>query len=111
MKQKGPQKTYTGLEAEQRLAWLQGGCQARYRGEVWNLTWEEFKTFWKDERRWRQRGRSVECLVLTRFDPDGPWDRHNCCILTRQLQLEIKIKRRYDLPEDHLYKDAIEYGY
>lgn len=108
---KGPQKMFSDrFDQERRLAYIRGHAQATYRGQQWRLTWEEFCQFWHDPARWSQRGRANTALVLTRYDPESAWSRDNCCIITRKAQLTIGIKRKWNLPEDHLYRGAIWYG-
>lgn len=93
-----------------RLAYVRFTSQCSYRGEVNEITFSEFCQFWHDETQWAQRGRRPESLVLTRYDPDLPWSKTNCCIMTRRCQLDIRNKRRYNQKYQHLYKDAIPYG-
>ena len=91
------------------LAFHRSLCQAKFRGEEWNLTFEEFCHFWNDKQLWDQRGRKVTALVLTRFDTEKPWDRHNCCIITRGDQLRSKIERHWGNDDTEYFKDAIWY--
>jgi hypothetical protein len=110
IRKKGQQKMFKDkFDQSRRLAWIRSKCQANFRGELWNLTWEEFCHFWSDLKLWRQRGRAEQDLVLTRYDPEGAWDRDNCCIINRKAQLTIGIKRKWNLPEEEFYKDAIWY--
>jgi hypothetical protein len=95
---------------ERRLAWVRHNSQCRYRDEVCTLTFSEFCQFWHSTELWDKRGRAPDDLVLTRFDHTLPWNRDNCCIITRYRQLNIRNKRRYELPYLHLYEDAIVYG-
>lgn len=92
-----------------RLAWVRSKSQAIYRGEVWNLTFSEFCKIWSTEELWRQRGRSANNLVLTRYDPDLPWEPFNLCLISRALHLAIKNARTHQQPYLHLYETAIPY--
>jgi hypothetical protein len=94
---------------ERRLAYVRHTSQCRYRGEECSITFSEFCKFWHTETLWGQRGRKPEDLVLTRYDPDLPWDTKNCCIMSRRSQLDIRNKRRFNQQFEHLYKDAIPY--
>jgi hypothetical protein len=91
------------------LAFHRSACQARFRGEVWSLTFEEFCHFWHSESLWEQRGRKIEALVLTRWDTEKPWDTKNCCIITRDNQLKAKIERYWGNDDAEYFKDAIWY--
>jgi hypothetical protein len=80
-------KKYPGkIEGEKRLVFLRMRAQAVYRDEEWAITWEQFQKIWPDDL-WDQRGRSSNCLVLTRKDLDGPWVKHNVHIIQRAQQL------------------------
>ena len=61
--------------------------QARYRGEAYNLTWEDWQAIWSNPTDFHNRGRKPEDLTLTRVDPDQPWELSNCVVMTRLEQL------------------------
>lgn len=77
------------FERERRLVFSRSRAQARFRGEIWELSFEEFCEFWNSEFLWVQRGRQPDCLVLSRFDKNLPWKTQNCSITTRLEQLQI----------------------
>jgi hypothetical protein len=95
---------------DRRLAWVRSVCQARYRGEVWNLTFAEFCRFWPTEEQFHRRGRKPEDLVLTRWDNRGSWSRSNCCIITRYNQLQVSRCLQLGRDPEEFFKDAIWYG-
>ncbi len=95
---------------ERRLSFSRSRAQARFRGEVWELTWEDYKTFWNTEERWNKRGRAPGNLVLTRFNETKPWSKDNSCIITRDQQHVIRGLRTRGLDASDCYKDAIYYG-
>lgn len=70
--------------------------QAAYRGEAFELTFQDFCDFWTDER-WELRGRKTNELTLTRRDPNQAWSVENCVIMTRKEQLNISNKRKHEL--------------
>jgi len=75
----------TGPDPERHLryrAWLQQRNQARWRGEVWNLSFEAWLAIWGDQ--WQHRGRERHHLCLTRRDYTLPWDETNAEVVTRQ---------------------------
>lgn len=91
------------------LAFIRSRAQARYRGEQWDLSLEEFCHFWSTEALWAQRGRNPQAMVLTRFDAEKPWDRRNCCIMNRLDQLQAKIERYWGRDDSKYFKEAIWY--
>ena len=109
---RGPQRRYKNQFLHDcNLAFVRSRAQARFRNEQWDLTLEQYIVFWRDEDRWRQRGRAADSLVLTRWDIEKPWNKKNCCIITRQQQLEISVRRKYNRDERDLYQGAITYGH
>lgn len=86
MKRSRPHLWKSGPDPElraRRLAFLRSRCQARYRGEPWSLTLDEWCQLWSLDR-WRQRGRSAENLILTRKNIDAGWDLGNCEVRYRR---------------------------
>jgi hypothetical protein len=63
-------------------AWLKHRSQARYRGEDYELTWEDWQTLWTNEL-WSQRGKSNESVCLARKDFTEGWDPANVEIIPR----------------------------
>lgn len=100
------------LSEKLRLHFLRSRCQAKYRNEPWEFTWEEFQAFWQPMTRFAQVGRKPNNLVLTRRDTAQPWNTKNCVIITRQAQLTIRGCKMADPPKpyEHLFQGAIEYG-
>lgn len=72
---------FPGILGEQRLAWNRMSAQARYRSELFLLTWEEFQEVWSSH--WTQRGREINSLCLTRCDWNLPWTRDNVELVQR----------------------------
>lgn len=64
------------------LAFVQQRNQARWRGEVWQLTFEQWLALWGD--RFDRRGRRTWDLCLTRRDYHQPWTLDNAEVITRQ---------------------------
>lgn len=76
---------------QQYCAWLQMKAQASYRGESWQLTFEDFQWLWQDH--WHLKGRASNQYCLTRTDPKGAWHRNN---VTCTLRLDhIRRQRLY----------------
>ena len=67
---------------DQYVAWLRARCQARFRGEGWELEFEDYQRLWGDD--WERRGRTRDTLCLSRDDYDQPWSVDNCTLRTRR---------------------------
>jgi len=92
------------------LAFLRSRAQARFRGEVWELTQQEFFNFWSTPERWAKRGRHVDDLVLTRRDEFEPWNIKNCVIMTRYANLYAKNLRQRGYDDSKYFEGVLEYG-
>jgi len=73
---------------ESHYAWLKHRSQARFRGEDYDLTFEEWHSLWTPETLAR-RGRSIDSCVLTRVDWDGSWSLDNVRLVTRKQHLAM----------------------
>jgi hypothetical protein len=85
-------KKYTGLDNQKRVAWLRMRAQAKSRGELFELTWEEFKSLWTDAL-WFYRGSGSEDLGMTRKDRTLSWSINNVIIVERRIHLADSAKR------------------
>jgi len=65
----------------QNMAMLRSKAQAVFRGEVWKLSLDDYRSLWKGN--WHRRGRHTEALWMCRKDNTRPWSRSNCYIGTR----------------------------
>jgi hypothetical protein len=74
-------------------AWGVARAQARYRGEAWELTAEEWCTAWGDQ--WHLRGRHSHSWYLVRRDWHLPWRADNIKVVDRHefLYRQCLIKR------------------
>ena len=70
-------------------AFLKHRSQARYRGESYELTWEDWEHLW-DDSSWQLRGQRIGDLCLTRIDFAGEWAIHNVIVCTRKDHFAIK---------------------
>ncbi len=97
---------YPGIQAVYRLQWSRMKAQANYRGEVWDITWEEYQNLW--EGRWHLRGVHKGSLGMSRRDWQGPWTLDNVEICLReqhwhrqrQAQLGSKHKKKENGKDD-----------
>ena len=62
--------------------WMKAKAQANFRGEPWDLEFEDYYTMWNGL--WDQRGRLRDNLCMTRIDWDGAWTRDNVELVTRK---------------------------
>lgn len=61
---------------------LKRKAQAKFRDEVWDLTFDQFYDLWKDY--WHMRGKKSDEYCMTRIDNKGAWDINNAKIITRK---------------------------
>lgn len=86
------------LERAKHRAYVVAQCQARYRGEEFMLTEQEYSEVWQEY--WHLRGRRPHEFTLTRCDWDKPWTRDNVEVIERsefwQRLLELQAQNRMD---------------
>ena len=63
------------------IAWGRSRAQAHFRGEPWQLLFEEWEAAWGDQ--WLRRGRHRDNLLLVRPDPELPWSSDNVELVDR----------------------------
>lgn len=95
------------FEVERRKAYSRAKCQADFRQEIWELTYEDFCVFWPNKQRWNQRGRSLENLVLARYDDTAGWTRSNVAQITRSDQLQVKVLRKQGKDYARYFQEAL----
>ena len=66
--------------------WQVAKAQANFRGEVFELEFEEYYQLWRDD--WDNRGRQPDNVCMTRCDKDGAWSVDNVVIITRKEHLQ-----------------------
>lgn len=76
------------------MPFLRSKAQANYRGEPWELSFDQFYELWKDE--WPNRGRKPDDICMTRNDPDSAWDTSNTILITRSEHLKRQGGHRAD---------------
>ena len=84
-----PDKWVTGpdpLRRNKYYAYLKHRAQAKYRGESYSLTWEDWETVWEDHL-WEQRGKGSQALCLAQIDCDKGWHAGNVEIISRNEQV------------------------
>lgn len=61
--------------------WIQQKNQAQYRGEAWDLPFLTWVDIWGLD--FDKKGKTRDCLCMTRIDLDQPWHKDNVKIITR----------------------------
>lgn len=81
---------------DQYIAWLRSRAQAAYRGEAWQLEFEDFVRLWGPN--WSRRGRGPDSLVMMRRRWQEPWTPRNTQLVDRptfhQRQAKIKAEKK-----------------
>ena len=80
------------LAHDKHYSYLKHKAQARYRGEDYSLTLEDWMTMWTDEL-WLERGRGSDNYCLQQQDPEFGWHHNNVEIVTRKEHF-AQIKKR-----------------
>ena len=83
-------------------AWVQQRNQAKWRGETWNLTFDQWNRLWGEL--WHSRGRERGCYCMTRRDHEGEWDMQNAQVITREqhaVQQKDMVERGKRSPRQH----------
>lgn len=58
--------------------------QAQWRGEVWEISFDDYRTAWWDK--WENRGRKAHNYVMFRLDITEPWTMDNTTIISKSSQ-------------------------
>jgi hypothetical protein len=85
-----PETWKSGPTPEQRdkyYAWLKHRAQARYRGEQYDLTWEQWDNLWTSDL-FANRGKRADNWVIMRNKLSDSWNINNCEIVLRSDQLK-----------------------
>jgi len=70
-----------------RRAYTVARCQAAYRGELWDLTWNQWLKLWLADDNYRFKGRGALDLALVRKDYRLTWTLKNVQIEQRHQHL------------------------
>ena len=60
-----------------RMKYLRHKCQAKYRKEEFDMTYEEFLDIWYDSNHWNRARRSRNCYQMRRISIKEPWCKDN----------------------------------
>jgi len=83
------------LAHDKHYGYLKHKAQARYRGEDYSLTLEDWMTMWTDEL-WLQRGRTSDSYCLQQIDAEQGWSVDNVEIVPRRKHFSDIKKRNRD---------------
>jgi hypothetical protein len=72
---------------DQHWAYLRKKAQAKFRGEAWTLTIDEWFKLWDDSGLWHNRGRHPHASAVFLQDPEGGWHIDNVEICDRTVKL------------------------
>lgn len=86
---KGTLNYSSPLESEQRLCYARHKAQAKHRGELYTLTFQDFVSVWGNQ--FHRRGKSVDSLCMSRRNQTEGWTPDNVVIVSRQQHL-VKFK-------------------
>tara|TARA_R100000231_G_scaffold120431_1_gene90537 strand:- start:284 stop:697 length:414 start_codon:yes stop_codon:yes gene_type:complete len=64
-----------------RMKFLRHRCQAKYRGEAYDMTYDDFLTVWFDSGKFTRARRNRNCYQLKRKDATKPWSKSNSQIV------------------------------
>jgi hypothetical protein len=79
--------------------WMKARAQAHFRGEEWMLTEQEYIDIWREDDRYKSKGRSSASLCLVRDDLEGAWHTSNIMVITRLEHLKRCANYRKELGE------------
>ena len=85
------------------MAFLRARCQARYRKEIWQMTFDEFVERWAG--RHSETGIKSTCTVMVRTDPEGVWSLENTMLTNRGKNQGrmMRLKKEKNLPWTHRF--------
>jgi hypothetical protein len=82
------------LDHDKFVKWHKHRSQARFRGEPYDLTFQDWLDIWRDPQDWYNRGTSCDAVCLTMSDLELGWTKGNVEIITRAEQLRRHGERR-----------------
>ena len=94
------------FDVKRKQVWARARAQAEYRGEIWDLDFDSFCRIMTEDV-WQRRGRDSDSLCLCMYDPEQGWRVGNIALLTRKMMITQAIKRRFGLPWEKYWQDAI----
>lgn len=68
--------------------------QARFRGQSWDITKEQFFAIWRENNLWLEDGQKLHGHVFSRKNMNQGWTVDNVHIVTREHMLQTRNKRK-----------------
>ena len=94
MKKLGRKPKANRVRVQLRRDWSRSRCQARFRGEEWNLEFEDYYRLWTEDDKYLRKGRHAEQLCLGRWDVEGAWELSNLWLTTNS-EFKSKVVKEY----------------
>lgn len=73
------------------LVWTQHRNQAQWRGELYNLSFDDWLDVWGDL--YPLKGRTRDSMCMTRIDASLPWSKSNTQIVSRSRHAQNQLNR------------------
>ena len=80
------------IEHDKYYAWQKHKAQAKFRGEEYQLEWEDFQSIWPNDL-FVQRGRRRGCYTMIRLDNTQPWSKDNVEVVTSEYHHQTQKER------------------
>ena len=84
------------IEHDKHYGYLKHKAQAKYRGELYSLTMDEWMSMWTNDL-WLQRGRTTDSYCLQKIDAEQGWSVDNVEIVTRRKHFNDLKNRNRDV--------------
>lgn len=89
-------KTQDPILQQLRLCYSRSKNQAKHRGQLWQLSFDDFVNMWKLDDRYLQRGRGSNNYHMCRIDDVQGWTKSNVQIIRRGEHLKQRMLKHYD---------------
>lgn len=66
--------------------WQMAKAQAKFRGEEFTLTFDEYAELWQPH--WHKRGRRIHEFCMTRHDESLGWTKENAWVVIREVHMK-----------------------
>jgi|DEB0MinimDraft_10_1074344.scaffolds.fasta_scaffold83585_2 hypothetical protein len=79
-----------------RLSYIRARCQAKHRGQCWEIEFDDYLEIWRDGKDYRMPGRGKSDLNMVRKDFGKGWTLDNVEILNRRENLRQRMLKHHD---------------
>lgn len=77
MKKRGRKPLEDQIGVMLRRSFARSRCQARFRGQQWDITFEQYRALWEENNNYLRKGRTNEKLCFCRKDISKGWTLNN----------------------------------